>query len=51
MLNQDVSSLSMKPVGGGRSKAVEEEGELALWFLKAAKAESKKLFGKYLRLS
>lgn len=39
------------PVGEARSKAVEEEDELVFWFLKEAKAESKRLFGKYLRLA
>lgn len=39
------------PVGDARSKTVEEEDELVFWFLKEAKAESKRLFGKYLRLT
>lgn len=39
------------PVGPARSKAVEEEGGLVLWLLKDAKADSKRLFGKYLRLA
>ena len=39
------------PVGEARSKAVEEEGELLLWLQTEAKAESKNLFGKYLKLA
>ena len=39
------------PVGEARSKAVTEEGELVLWFQEKARAESKRLFGKYLRLA
>ena len=39
------------PVGEARSKAVTEEGELVLWFQQEAKAKSRKLFGKYLRLA
>ena len=39
------------PVGDARSKACEEEGELVLWLLQNAKAESRKRFGKYLKLT
>jgi len=39
------------PVGEERSKAADEEGGLVLWFLKEAKQESRKQFGKYLRLA
>ena len=39
------------PVGDARSKACEEEGELVLWLLQDAKAESRKRFGKYLSLT
>lgn len=39
------------PVGEARRKAVEEEGKLVLWLLQDAKVESRKRFGKYLRLT
>ncbi len=39
------------PVGEDRSKACEEESEQVLWLLQDAKAESRKRFGKYLRLT
>lgn len=39
------------PVGDARRKACEEESELVLWLLQDAKAESRKRFGKYLKLT
>jgi hypothetical protein len=39
------------PVGQARSEAAEEEGQLVLSLQTVAKVESKKLFGKYLRLA
>jgi hypothetical protein len=39
------------PVGQARSEAPKEEGEIVLWLLTGAKPESKRLFGKYLRLA
>jgi hypothetical protein len=39
------------PVGEERSKAAEEEKQLVLWLLQEAKPESKKRFGKYLKLT
>jgi hypothetical protein len=39
------------PVGEERQKAAEEEGQIVLWLLQEAKPESKRRFGKYLRLA
>jgi len=39
------------PKGEARSKSVEEESELVRWFQEEARVESKRLFGKYLRLA
>jgi len=39
------------PVGEERNKAADEEGHLVLWLLQDAKPESKKRFGKYLKLT
>jgi hypothetical protein len=39
------------PVGDARSKACEEHSKLNLWLLQDAKGESRKRFGKYLKLT
>ena len=39
------------PVGEARNKACEEASTLVLWLLQDAKVESRKRFGKYLRLT
>lgn len=39
------------PVGPERSKIAAEHGDLLLWFLQDAQAESHKRFGKYLKLN
>jgi hypothetical protein len=38
------------PVGQERTRVAEEHGQLVLWLIQQAKPESKKLFGKHLRL-
>lgn len=38
------------PVGPDRSKVADEHGELLLWFLQDAVAETRKMFRKYLRV-
>jgi hypothetical protein len=39
------------PVGPERTKVAEEHSQLVLWLSQNAKAESRKLFGKYLKLA